>query len=154
MKNNRLLNIAICFCFKCPGCILCSPPPPQSGNNPALFVLEKAEPALCAELPELQPAPAGNCATGYCLLAFFLQPSEGRAEQSVYRSACCGDAHPHLLRLHRSVQPCRAKAHRSAGSCQNAGSAVKHGSSWKFALDTWNIIASLLVLPISLLELN
>lgn len=53
------------------------PPPPQSGINPALFVLEKAELALRAELPELQPAPAGNCATGYCLLAFFCSLLKG-----------------------------------------------------------------------------
>lgn len=122
-----------------------------SGKHPALFMLGKAEVALSAELPKLQPAPAGSCATGSRPLASS-QPWEGRAEQRVYRSAGAGDAHPHLLRFHGTLQPSRAKAPRSSGSCQSA--AVESDSSLWLALDAWNIIASLLVLQNSLLQLN
>lgn len=54
--------------FKSPGSTLCSPPTLSAGNNPALFMLEKAELALCAQ------AAAGTCgdgATGCCLPVLF-----------------------------------------------------------------------------------
>jgi len=119
---------------------LLSPTLPH-GNNPALFVLDKAELSVLS-----CPSYSQHLQGTVQLSLLFLQPSYGRAEQSAYRSACCGDVHPHLLRSRRSGQPFRAKARCSSGSCWSAGSTVKRDSTWWFILDTWNIIASLLVL--------
>lgn len=93
LKQSFAEYIAVRFCFRRPGAILCSSPA-LSRNIPALFLLEKAELALCAEP---QPAPAGNCATGYRLLAIFaVFLRESRAVCVEEGMGMLWDVRPHL----------------------------------------------------------